>query len=399
MTRPRLRLVAGVCAGVAQNTGMPVALVRTLFVVLSVAGGAGIGLYAWLWATTPTVEAESLTLSTGQTAQVSSTPDTRPWREYPITEIFLGIALLVVGIALYAQAVGFETPLAVVIPVVVVSAGAGLAWRQLDSLRRGKTANGSSLIVRTLGSLVLITLGILLFFVTSSAPNVWTVTFAVLTVLLGIVVVVAPWLIRLNRDLVDERAARARDFERAEIAAHLHDSVLQSLALIQQKTDVHSEASRIARAQEQELRDWLFGEEKTVEADIADQIRRIAIAIEADFAVRFDVVVVGESPRHGYEAFVAAARESMLNAARHAGGAVSVFLETGTEALEMSVIDRGGGFSVADVPENRHGVRESIVGRMERAGGTARIKPGPGGVGTEIRLTQPHREIDSAHPH
>ncbi len=423
MIRPRVRIVGGVCAGLAQNTGLPVALVRSIIVMLSAAGGAGVALYAWLWATTPTADGsiphrragqilqppapgvEASPGSLGDAAVGSSSPERSAWTRLPITEILLGFALLSIGFALFARGIGIDVSLAVVVPLVVVSAGVGLSWRQFGSAAQG----GSNSFIRGLGALILVALGILLFFVTIENLNVWTVVMAAFAVLLGVAVVVAPWLVRLNRDLLDERAARVRDIERAEIASHLHDSVLQSLALIQQKSDVHSDVARIARAQERELREWLFGRDKNFatganssssrktgasntdayNTNIADQIRRIAIAIEADHAARFDVVVVGASPDGGYETLVAAARESMLNAARHAGGTVSVFLEAGPKLIEISVVDRGSGFDLDDIPEDRQGVRESILGRMDRAGGTARISRGPGGVGTEIRLQQP----------
>jgi signal transduction histidine kinase len=218
------------------------------------------------------------------------------------------------------------------------------------------------------------------------------------SVLLGLAIVTAPWFIRLSSDLADERAARAREAERADIAAHLHDSVLQTLALIQQKAGPHSEAARLARAQERELREWLFvgaGDERDERVDLATELRRAASLIEADFAVQFDVVATGIVPDEAPEPLLAAAREAMFNAARHAGGTVSVYLECGPGGALLSVTDRGPGFRLDDVPGDRFGVRESILGRMSRAGGTAVVGPGPGGSGTEILLGLPGAPIDS----
>jgi signal transduction histidine kinase/phage shock protein PspC (stress-responsive transcriptional regulator) len=454
MIRPRLRLVGGVCAGFADHTGVPLATVRLATVLLSLCGGFGALLYGWLWLTVPSVDsraatdplpksslarsgaASSSSAASPREARVSPAP-TRPGdgprtgsvgeaglgsapsdatayprldpdsaRTAPITEILLGLALLAAGGALVASRLGADIPLAVVVPAIVVLAGTALAWRQFADIRSGVAQQSSALLVRILGALVLVAVGILLFFVTGTNPNAWTVILAAASVLLGVAVVTAPWLLRLWSDLADERAARARESERADIAAHLHDSVLQTLALIQQKAGPHSEAARLARAQERELREWLFtgtrGGGGEPAADLATALRRIAGEIEEDFAVHFEVVTVGAgvsarsaaaepnaNSADAPESLVAAAREAMLNAARHAGGAVSVYLETGARGIELSVTDRGPGFRLDQIPEDRLGVRESILGRMRRVGGTADVRPGPGGSGTEILLSIP----------
>ncbi|TFC71382.1 ATP-binding protein [Cryobacterium sp. TMS1-20-1] len=457
MTRPRLRLVGGVCAGFAEHTGFPVATVRLLTVLLSLCGGFGVLLYAWLWGTVPSggVDADPLpksslarasrvsSVSPGGLAPLASSAavpgvvspyvvspyavspgavspggsrfaspvgpavktDADSARAAPVTEILLGLALLAAGGALVASRLGADIPLAVVVPAIVVLAGTALAWRQFADIRSGAAQQSSALLVRILGALVLVAVGILLFFVTGTNPNAWTVILAAASVLLGVAVVTAPWLLRLWSDLADERAARAREAERADIAAHLHDSVLQTLALIQQKAGPHSDVARLARAQERELREWLFtgtrGGSGEPETDLATALRRIAGEIEEDFAVHFEVVTVGagmgvgsagssDSPSaDAREALAAAAREAMLNAARHAGGAVSVYLETGARGVELSVTDRGPGFRLDQISKDRLGVRESILGRMRRAGGNAAVRPGPGGTGTEILLTLP----------
>lgn len=391
MTRPPVRLVGGVCAGFADHTGLPLALVRTVTVVLSVCGGAGLLLYSWLWATTPTRTDAVAPVKSALTRPAADSPDSDEAgrKSAPVTEILLGLALLAAGGALVASRAGVDVPLAFVIPAIVVLAGAGLAWRQFDDLRRQKSSSSSALLVRALGALVLVALGILLFFVTGEEPNLWTVFAAALAVLVGVAIVVAPWLVRLTRDLADERAARVREADRAEIAAHLHDSVLQTLALIQQKADPASEASRLARAQERELRDWLFAGSPGASVNLADELRRIAAVIEQEYAAHIDVVSAGQSPDSVPDALLGAAREAMLNAARHAGGTVSVYLESSPSAVELTVTDRGPGLNLDDIPNDRMGVRESILGRMRRIGGTAELRPGPGGAGTEVRLLLP----------
>jgi signal transduction histidine kinase/phage shock protein PspC (stress-responsive transcriptional regulator) len=423
MIRPRLRLIGGVCAGFAEHTGLPVAAVRTGALLLTLCGGAGALLYAWLWATTPSASSalagsplpkESLARPIGSVADGSGHASGRPVqgkpapgdsatdaasvRAAPVTEILLGVALLAAGATLVASRLGAAIPLAVVIPAIVVLAGVALAWRQFADLRSGAVQRATAPLVRSLGALVLVAIGILLFFVTGESPNVWTVIAAAVSVLLGVAVVIAPWFIRLSGDLAEERAARVRESERAEIAAHLHDSVLQTLALIQQKAGPQSEAARLARAQERELREWLFAGSAVHPVDLAAELRRIAGAIERDFTVQFEVVTAGTSPDDVPDAFVAAAREAMLNAARHAGGTVSLYLESGSAGTTLSVTDRGPGFSLDAVPEDRLGVRESILGRMRRVGGSAEVRQGPGGRGTEILLALPARAPASPPP-
>jgi signal transduction histidine kinase/phage shock protein PspC (stress-responsive transcriptional regulator) len=389
MTRPRVRLVGGVCAGFAEHTGLPLPLVRTLTVILSLCGGAGLLMYGWLWVATPVATDAADPIKRVLTRPSTDAGAEAGTRSAPITEILLGIALLAAAAALVASRLGADVPLSFVIPAIVVLGGAGLAWRQFDDLRQQRSASSSALLVRALGALVLVALGILLFFVTGEEFNVWTVFVAAIAVLVGVAIVVAPWVVRLSRDLADERAARVREADRAEIAAHLHDSVLQTLALIQQKADPASEASRLARAQERELRDWLFAGSPSASVDLADELRRIAAVIEQEYAVRIEVVSVGQSPNSVPDALLGAAREAMLNAARHAGGTVSVYLESSRATVELTIADRGPGFALDDIPSDRMGVRESILGRMRRIGGTADLSPGPGGAGTEVRLLLP----------
>jgi len=209
-------------------------------------------------------------------------------------------------------------------------------------------------------------------------------------VVLGVVVIAAPRVVTLWSDLMGERAARVREVQRAEIAAHLHDSVLQTLALIQNRAGASSEVARIARAQERELRDWLFVGDTPVIADLATELRDAAAAIELDYAVRIEVVAAGLSVDTASTALVAASREAMVNAARHAGGEVSVYLETAPGSIDVFVRDRGPGVDLGSLPSDRLGIRESIIGRMTRAGGTATVRPGSGGSGTEVHL---HLEV------
>ncbi len=334
----------------------------------------------------------------GEGSAASSAAATTPAAartRWPIAELLLGVCLLIAGGGLLLDRLGMHLRLEVLLPALAVLVGVGLTWWQIAD--RGRTDRNPW--PRALAALSLVAVGVLMFFVTAREPNAWTVIGAAVAVLAGVALAVTPWLLRQNRELIAERAGRAREAERSEIAAHLHDSVLQTLALIQQRSEPGSEVARIARGQERELREWLFrgadGAAEPMRAALDTDVRAHAAALEAEFPVRFEVVAVGV--QDGFIApapIVAAAREAMLNAARHAGGDATVYLEVTKDRVAIDVTDRGPGLNLDDLPEGRMGVRESILGRMERAGGRARIVPGPGG-GTSVRLDMP-REVGHA---
>ncbi|UOR00920.1 PspC domain-containing protein [Leucobacter allii] len=452
LIRPREdRALAGVCAGLAAHLRLPVAPVRAGLAVLTLFGGAGGLLYLWLWATVPpegetegvvplksaltrpaggsapaaapappasaagvpraaeeirtagegartaggTVAAAAAAGPTGSsagsgtgTAEAGRAP-LRLSGRWPIAEMLLGGCLLIAGAGLVLDRLGVHLNLTLVLPGLAVLVGLGLTWWQIADRDRPERNQ----VPRVLGALALVAVGVLMFFVTAREPSVWTVVAAAIAVLAGVALAIAPWLLRLNRELIAERAARAREAERSDIAAHLHDSVLQTLALIQQRSEPGSEVSRLARGQERELREWLFrgadGATAMRRAAVDVELRAHAAALEAEHPVRFEFVTVGTGDElEAPETIVAAAREAMLNAARHAGGEVTVYLEATQQRIAIDITDRGPGLDPGALPEGRMGVRESILGRMERAGGTARIVPGPGG-GTSVRLGIP----------
>ena len=210
-----------------------------------------------------------------------------------------------------------------------------------------------------------------------------------LTAVVGLALITGPWWWRLARELADERRERIRAQERAELAAHLHDSVLQTLALIQGKANQPREVQRLARAQERELRSWLFGRSSTDgDHSLATAVEAAAAEVEDMHATSIDVVAVGDAPLdERLDAVVAAAREAMVNASKFAGvERVQVFLEVDGAKVTVFVRDRGVGFDPASVDGDRRGVSESIVGRMARHGGSAVVRSSPG-QGTEVELT------------
>jgi signal transduction histidine kinase len=204
----------------------------------------------------------------------------------------------------------------------------------------------------------------------------------------GLTVVFGPYLGRLARELGDERRERVRTEERDAMAAHLHDSVLQTLALVQRRADQPREVVALARAQERELRAWLYGRAGEREADsFAAAVEAIAAEIEAMHGIDVDVVTVGDCPVAGdVLALLAATREAIVNAAKHSGAdAVSVYVEVEPAKVGVSVRDRGKGFDPATVPDDRRGIADSIRARLQRHGGKATVTSAPG-EGTEVEL-------------
>ena len=210
---------------------------------------------------------------------------------------------------------------------------------------------------------------------------------AVLVVVVALTLILAPWWLRLVRGLTAERAERIRSQERAELAAHLHDSVLQTLALVQKRAGDPRAVANLARRQERELRAWLDGGRPDPGESLASALEAAAAEVEETHGVPIDVVAVGDAPvDERATALVAAAREALVNAAKFAGGApVQLYAEVGEDRTEVFVRDRGPGFDPAAVPDDRRGLRESIYGRMDRHGGRAVVHSSPG-AGTEVEL-------------
>ncbi|KUM36200.1 ATP-binding protein [Arthrobacter sp. EpRS71] len=315
-------------------------------------------------------------------------------------EILLGAALLLVAALLIARQFGVDVPLGTLIPAAAILGGAAIAWMQLDETRRAglvdKTkADQAGGWVRLAAGLALVVAGVLVMVSGSGSwEQTWLALLASVAVLGGVALVLLPWGLKFWKDLETERAGRVRETERAEIAAHLHDSVLQTLALIQRRAGSEQDVVRLARAQERELRAWLFSDAARESGLLADRIKSVAAEVEDSHGHAVEVVTVGDTEmtdRH--EALVQAAREAMVNAARHGGGTVSVYLESTAGSTEIFIKDRGPGFDLDAVPDDRLGVKESIIGRMKRHGGTAAITSSSDG--TEVRLTLPSASVDA----
>jgi signal transduction histidine kinase len=274
-----------------------------------------------------------------------------------------------------------------------------IIWRQADESQRARWAASARaplatrparIVAARLGiGIVLVGAGIVWLLIAQDGLRAaMNGLLAVVVAVVGLALLTGPWWWRLARDLADERRERVRAQERAELAAHLHDSVLQTLALIQGKAGQPREVQRLARAQERELRSWLFGRPK-VDGDgsLAVAVEEAAAEVEDLHSTSIDVVAVGDAPLdERLASIVAAAREAMVNAAKFAGvDSVQVFVEVDGDRVTVFVRDRGVGFDPAAVDADRRGVAESIVGRMARHGGTATVRSNPG-QGTEVEL-------------
>jgi len=378
------RVLTGVAGGIGERLEIDPVVVRLGFVILTFAGGVGLLLYV-------------------AAALVSRRPD--PDNPPPPPKIgtrqAVAIALVLTGVLLALRGVGLWFGDGVVWPVALVVLGSAVIWTRGDEATRAKwLARMPSWIqdeaeshprTRTLVGALVIALGAWAFLSSNPPLDLFdNAPLAVATVLVGIAVIAGPGIWRLVRQVSDERRERIRQEERAEMAAHLHDSVLQTLALIQ-RTEDPNEMVALARGQERELRTWLYGKTKPGgEGSLSAALDAVAVEVERSHRTRIEIVMVGDCPLDdGVRALVHACREAFVNAARHSGArGVSAYVEVEDDQVTAYVRDQGVGFSRAAVPNDRHGIAESIEGRMERNGGVAVIDSAIG-HGTEVRLRIP----------
>ncbi len=391
---PERRLVSGVAAGIAEHLNVRVTAVRVALVLLLPFNGIGALAYVAFWAVLPVA------------------PSERPGRPRNLVELLPYIALGagVVMIQVLSGLGGFSALLGWLIAL--IAAGAGVIWQLADAERRRRWSRtvpaapwmGAFLdendrrayVLRLIGGGALVIVGIIGVFVVFGpvsgagfAAILSSVLFAVVA-LTGVALALAPMLWRVLTQLRSEREGRIREAERAEIAAMVHDQVLHTLALIQRNSGDPKEVLRLARGQERSLRNWLYKPTGSPTETFAAAVEQAVAEVEDAYAIAVESVVVGDTPvsdRVG--ALVAAAREAMVNAAKHAKvQTVSLYAEVEADRVTAYVRDRGVGFALESVEPDRHGVRGSIIGRINRHGGTAEIRTEPG-EGTEVRLTMP----------
>jgi signal transduction histidine kinase/phage shock protein PspC (stress-responsive transcriptional regulator) len=395
------KVVAGVAVGLADALGLDPNVVRCGFIVLAVASGVGILLYAAGWALMPVRTERKIR---GESADAVAT---------------VAFAMVVLGVLLAVRAFGLWPGDLIVWPLAFALAGLALLamrtapngeaaelpdWPLLRRLppefadavgvlvgtRRGALA-------RIIAGAVCVIAGVTAFVLSVGSWRAMRgAVVAAIAVLLGVALVIGPGLVQLVRALVDERQERIRADERADMAAHLHDSVLQTLAMVQRKANDPKEVVRLARMQERELREWLLRGDTTSAADDASlglSLEKIAAALEDEHGVPVEVVRVRDCQSVGLEPLLAATREAILNAVRHSGASsVAVYLEVEPETVTVFVRDRGHGFDVDAIPSDRGGITNSIRGRMQRAGGTATVRSSSDG--TEVELVQPRAQVE-----
>ncbi|QHE71802.1 sensor histidine kinase [Rhodococcus sp. WAY2] len=381
------RVVGGVAGGIADQLGVDVLKVRVVFAALAALAGAGIVAYGLLWIFT----------SAGADTEKPSASERRR-----------AIGLIAIGLAgasalswLFSGRAG-----SVIAPIIVVAVGAALVWREFDSegprtviglpqrptvLTWARVLGGVTLIVSGLGVVILAQVDL---------EALRSSLLAVVVTLVGAGLLTVPLWLRLWRALGAERAARIRNEEREEIASHLHDSVLQTLALIQKQADHPQEVARLARGQERELRKWLFGGGDADQSSLAEALRIIAGEVEDQHGVTVRPVTVGDVSldvegtgeglsKESFTALLGATREALVNAAKHSGETdINLFAEAEREQVSVFVRDRGVGFDIDEVPPDRQGLAKSIRGRIDRRGGHVDVRSAPG-KGTEVRISMP----------
>ncbi|MDH3682123.1 MAG: PspC domain-containing protein [Acidimicrobiia bacterium] len=378
------RLIGGVAAGIGRELGLEPIWVRIGFVVLFAMGGWGALLYGAAWALFALAGRHS-------TPGGRAAPAERIAKGKTASARLAGFAVTVAGLAILAGRIG-GFPAEVVWPLGVLGVGLLVAWQRLSgdtdedwrSPRRWLVVVGN-LLVATVAVIVLL-LGI-----EGVADAAGSVLLA-----LGAVVAMAglsaPWWWRLVRERDAERQARARSDERAEVAAHLHDSVLQTLTLIQRNSADPQAMLNLARRQERELRNWLDPNRASRHGEsVRGCLDEIATTVEELHGVPVEVVAVGDClVDEPVDALLGATREATVNAAKHSGAEqIDIYLEVGEDGIEVYVRDTGKGFETDVIDEDRHGIRHSILARMERAGGTAVVTSAPGeGTEVELRLGQ-----------
>lgn len=367
--------------------GVDPVVVRLALVVLSAAGGAGVLLYGVLW--------------------LVKVRDPRPVAAAPPVDSAgaVGLALALAGLLLLLRAVGLWFGDGVVVPVTLGAIGSFLIWTRSDDRERARLTGalrlqGSPLRIapaRIATGVALVAVAMVAFIAANDALTaIRQLGVALVAASIGLGLLFGPWALRLAETAREERRVRIREEERGEIAAHLHDSVLQTLALIQRSGDDAQRMTMLARRQERELRRWLFeGRTEDDASTLSGALVSTVATLEEDHGIGIELVRVGDAPlTPAVLGLVAAVREAVGNAARHAGvRTVAVFVEVTDDEVVAFVRDRGLGFDPETVADDRSGIRHSIRGRIERRGGRAVLTTAVG-KGCEWEIAVPLGEVD-----
>jgi signal transduction histidine kinase/phage shock protein PspC (stress-responsive transcriptional regulator) len=388
------RVLVGVAGGLAARAGADPLLIRLSLAVLTLANGLGVVLYLMAWALSAEPDADQ--------------PATAPARVAPRPRQIVAMGAIVLGGLLVTRDLGLWLGDAFVWPVALVASGSAVIWARSDESDRARWTQvgarlpgnpveavfaGRTSPLRVAVGGLLVAGGVAIFLAANQAlAAARTAVLAIVVTTAGLAIILGPWILRLARQAGEERRRRIRSEERAEIAAHLHDSVLHTLALIE-RSDVAPELVSLARRQERDLRAWLNGRPPGEAAtDLRGAIDALASHVEQHYRVVVDAVVVGDAVVDArMQALVLSLQEAAVNAARHSGAAhISVYVEVEDDVVTAFVRDQGSGFVPDAVPTDRRGIAESIAGRMRRQGGSAAIHSQPGD-GTEVQLTMPRK--------
>ena len=385
------RILGGVAAGVADHLGVSRVAVRVFFALSVLAAGFGIVTYVLLWILAPLDEGGT----PANPAAALRTPGRRQLAGIGL--VFVGIVvLLAIGGLWFTDGHGW--------PIVLAAIGFAVLWARSSEDGRGpwditRVGGPVHTLVSTpvspsrlvLGSILIAAAAGVFLAANTSVSALGNTLLAIGVGVVGLLLVAGPWVWRLANQLIEERSSRVRADARAEVAAHLHDSVLQTLALMQRSNEPR-EMATLARTQERELRAWLYGRAPDADAQLRDAVEDMAGRIEAQHRVKVEAIIVGDAPLDPrLRALVSALGEATTNAAVHsAADSVAVYVEVEDGAVTAYVRDQGTGFDLAAVPEDRHGIRESIIGRLARHGGTAEIASDA--TGTEVVLRLPRSE-------
>lgn len=393
------RLLGGVCGGIGDRFGIDPTIIRILAVPLALLAGSGVLIYMAAWILVPRAGEPSI----AQT-EISDRKELRN---------ILGVAATAFCILLALQALGLHDLGTVAWPLLLGAVGLFVVWRGSSTEERNylqellerapvlgiaSQQNPRNTVFRAISGIVLVLVGIGgIASVAHGSGAAARGFFGAIALVAGFLILFGPWWLKMLRELTEERRERVRAEERADMAAHIHDSVLQTLALIQKSAGNDIEVRRLARAQERELRSWLFGGVRPGSLNgnpttLSTAVFGIEGEVEDGYGVGVESVVVGDCQLDdSLRALLGAGREAIINAAKWSGDAnISVFVEASPTAVSMFVRDRGCGFDQDVIPEDRNGISQSILSRMNRHGGTAAIRSEPG-AGTDVMLEMPRR--------
>lgn len=382
---PPAALMGGVCAGIATHLGVNVWLVRAIFVGLLCLNGVGALAYALAIALIPAGNPASSQLAapTRLAAQLNQL-QSKDGRDQATT-IFSGVVLLALAAILVAWSRGWLESNAY-LPLLIIGCGAALAWSQAEEVMH--TPRSMAAIARLAAGLALAVLGVLIWLSDHTDMSGMLIgAFAALVMLSVVALVLAPLWLGVIRQLSQTQAAQARASERADIAAHLHDSVLQTLTLLRAQADDPQRVAALALSQERELRAWLYGDSRPTNENLRSEVESVSREIEQLYGVPVDSVIVGDTPATAKtRVLTSALREALANAVRHGKPPISLYVEVSGQEVEAYVRDHGAGFDLEAINPDRHGVRDSIIGRMQRHGGSATIRAREPGTEVCLRL-------------